>query len=117
MLTPRDRDRQRLACGRSDLNDVGAVTLRPVDHDPVLAGHRHFFLLHSSSASRFTAGAFAFFILSQSGERPERVTESLRFENDAFEAKLAGALSAQKQNEQQGQQERKGHERGNLVCR
>src|SRR5262245_34306677 len=26
----------------------------------------------SSSASRFTAGAFAFFILSQSGERPER---------------------------------------------
>ena len=77
------------------------------------AGH----LPQSSSASRFTAGAFAFFILSQSGERPERVTESLRFENDAFEAKLAGALSAQKQNEQQGQQERKGHERGNLVCR
>jgi hypothetical protein len=29
-------------------------------------------LFHSSSASRFTAGAFAFFILSQSGERPER---------------------------------------------
>jgi hypothetical protein len=26
----------------------------------------------SCSASRFTAGAFAFFILSQSGERPER---------------------------------------------
>src|SRR5262245_61044480 len=27
-------------------------------------------LVQSSSASRFTAGAFAFFILSQSGERP-----------------------------------------------
>jgi hypothetical protein len=38
----------------------------------VLARHRHFFLPHSSSSSRFTAGAFAFFILSQSGERPER---------------------------------------------
>src|SRR5258708_1191481 len=34
--------------------------------------YRHFFLPHSSSSSRFTAGAFAFFILSQSGERPER---------------------------------------------
>jgi hypothetical protein len=29
-------------------------------------------LAQSSSASRFTAGASAFFILSQSGERPER---------------------------------------------
>ena len=28
--------------------------------------YRHFFLPHSSSSSRFTAGAFAFFILSQS---------------------------------------------------
>jgi hypothetical protein len=28
--------------------------------------------LQSSSASRFTAGAAGFFILSQSGERPER---------------------------------------------
>jgi hypothetical protein len=28
--------------------------------------------LQSSSASRFTAGASEFFILSQSGERPER---------------------------------------------
>jgi hypothetical protein len=28
-------------------------------------------LPQSSSASRFTAGASAFFILSQSGERPE----------------------------------------------
>jgi hypothetical protein len=29
-------------------------------------------LPQSSSSSRFTAGAFEFFILSQSGERPER---------------------------------------------
>src|SRR5262249_60347045 len=29
-------------------------------------------LPHSSSSSRFSAGASAFFILSQSGERPER---------------------------------------------
>jgi hypothetical protein len=29
-------------------------------------------LAQSSSASRFTSGAAAFFILSQSGERPER---------------------------------------------
>jgi hypothetical protein len=34
--------------------------------------HRHLPLPHSSSASRFTAGAAGFFILSQSGERPER---------------------------------------------
>jgi hypothetical protein len=40
--------------------------------DAVLVGHRHFFLPHSSSSSRFTAGAFGFFIFSQSGERPER---------------------------------------------
>src|SRR5262249_9648561 len=39
------------------------------------AGH----LPQSSSASRFT-GAFEFFILSQSGERPERYIESLRFD-------------------------------------
>src|SRR5262249_649959 len=56
-----DRDRQRLACGRSELNDVGAVILRPVDHDPVLAARRSTAHLRrsfdqSSSASRFTAG-------------------------------------------------------------
>jgi hypothetical protein len=33
---------------------------------------RQRFLPQSSSSSRFTAGAAAFFILSQSGERPER---------------------------------------------
>jgi hypothetical protein len=45
---------------------------RTVDHDPVFACYRRFLLPHSSSSARFTAGAFAFFILSQSGERPER---------------------------------------------
>src|SRR5262249_13201495 len=34
----------------------------------------------SSSTSRFTAGASGFFILSQSGERPERYIDSLRFD-------------------------------------
>jgi hypothetical protein len=33
---------------------------------------RHLSLPQSSSSSRFTAGAFGFFIFSQSGERPER---------------------------------------------
>jgi hypothetical protein len=54
-----------------NFDDVGAVSLRAVNHDPVLVGRRRFFLPHSSSSSRFTAGA-EFFILSQSGERPER---------------------------------------------
>jgi hypothetical protein len=44
-------------------------------------GHRRQRSLpQSSSASRFTAGASAFFILSQSGDRPERYVESLRFD-------------------------------------
>jgi hypothetical protein len=34
------------------------------------------------SASRFTAGAFAFFILSHSAERPEGYDESLRLETN-----------------------------------
>jgi hypothetical protein len=34
----------------------------------------------SSSASRFTADASGFFILGQSGERPERYAESFRFD-------------------------------------
>jgi len=45
-----------------------------------VAIHRHFCLPQSSSASRFTAGASAFFILSQSGARPERYIECLRFD-------------------------------------
>src|SRR5262249_26762286 len=38
-LSPGDRDRERLACGRSGLDDVRAIIFRPVDHDPVLARH------------------------------------------------------------------------------
>src|SRR5262245_12034765 len=34
----------------------------------------------SSSASRYTDGGAEFFILSQSGERPERYIESFRFD-------------------------------------
>src|SRR5262249_42480885 len=50
------------------------------------AGH----LPQSSSASRFTAGASVFFILSQSGERPERYIESLRFDTMPSSPHLAG---------------------------
>jgi hypothetical protein len=73
-LVPRYRDRQRLACGCPKFDDVCAVSLRAKDHDSIFASlrHRHFFLPQSSSASRVTAVAFGFFILSQSGERPER---------------------------------------------
>ena len=42
------------------------------DHDPIPAGRSHRSLPQSSSASRFTAGAFGFLHLSQSRERPER---------------------------------------------
>jgi hypothetical protein len=42
----------------------------------LLAGH----WLHSSSASRFTAGAFGFFDLIQCGDRPELYGESRRFD-------------------------------------
>jgi hypothetical protein len=44
---------------------------------------------HSSSASRFTAGASGFLLLIQSGDRPDLYRESFR---DAFEAKLAGMM-------------------------
>src|SRR5262245_2901084 len=76
-------DRQRLAVRNAKLNDIGAVALRTVDHDAVLAAQRSHAQLRrsfdqSSSASRFTAGAFAFFILSQSGERPEMMQERER---------------------------------------
>jgi hypothetical protein len=40
---------------------------------------------HSSSASRFTAGASGFFILSQSGERPGAAGRALALGHDAFE--------------------------------
>ena len=40
-------------------------------------------LAQSSSASRFTAGAFAFFILSQSGDRPDtNAIGAFRFESN-----------------------------------
>jgi hypothetical protein len=42
--------------------------VRKADDLALATGH----LLQSSSASRFTAGASEFFILSQSGERPLR---------------------------------------------
>src|SRR5262249_61283380 len=72
-LACRDRDCQRLARRRSELDDIGPVALRAEDHDPVVAGHySRPVLWHSSSASRFTAAAPGFFILSQSGERPQR---------------------------------------------
>jgi hypothetical protein len=35
-LVPGYRDRKRLACGRPKFDDVCAVSLRAVDHDPVL---------------------------------------------------------------------------------
>src|SRR5215475_14478198 len=67
-------DRQRLAVCHAKLDDISAVALRTVDHDAVLAARRSHAHLRrsfdqSSSASRVTAGAFGFFILSQSGER------------------------------------------------
>src|SRR5262249_56518229 len=39
-----DRDCQRLACGRPELNDIGAVSLWAEDHDPVMTtrvSHTH----------------------------------------------------------------------------
>ena len=47
-------------------------------------------LVQSSSASRFTAGALAFFILSQSDERPDRYSGVLPLRHDTFKAELAG---------------------------
>src|SRR5262249_1953791 len=84
-LASRHANRQCLAIRYLELNDVSAVRLRAVDHDPVSAtlrchAHLRRSFDQSSSASRFTSGASAFFILSQSGERPERYGESLRFE-------------------------------------
>src|SRR5262249_61465218 len=38
-LAPRDRDRQHVAVGGQEFDDIAAIVLRAVDHDPVLAGH------------------------------------------------------------------------------
>src|SRR5262249_24909055 len=57
------------------LDDAFAVRGPGIDAERKVSsrrGHVRLFLPQSSSASRFTAGAFGFFILSQSGERPER---------------------------------------------
>jgi hypothetical protein len=40
-LGPGDRDRERLAIGRPEFDDVGAAVLRAADHDSVLAGDGH----------------------------------------------------------------------------
>src|SRR6516164_2523231 len=54
-LPCRDRDCQRLARSRSELDDIGPIALRAKDHDPVVASHyRRLVLCQSSSASRFT---------------------------------------------------------------
>jgi hypothetical protein len=52
------------------LYDVLAVSIPRIDAVSETAAivYRHFFLPHSSSSSRFTAGASEFFILSQSGD-------------------------------------------------
>src|SRR6266568_2137606 len=53
-----------------ELDDVGAISLRAEDRNPVLAGSRYQpFLFESSSAFRLTAARAGFFVLSQSGER------------------------------------------------
>src|SRR5215472_7221737 len=61
-LACRDRECQRLALSRSELDDIGSIALRAEDHDPVVASHyRRLVLCYFSSASRFTAGASEFF--------------------------------------------------------
>src|SRR5262249_12136573 len=62
-LSSRHSDRQRLAVCHAKLDDIGAVVLRTVDHDAVLAARRSYAHLRrplpqSSSASRFTARAW-----------------------------------------------------------
>src|SRR5215469_16321409 len=61
-LACRDRDCQRLAPSRSELDDIGPIALRAEDHDPVVASHyRRLVLCYSSFASRFTASTSEFF--------------------------------------------------------
>src|SRR5215468_10941582 len=65
------------------LHDAFAVRRPAVDAEGEVIsrrGHLRPLLPQSSSSSRFTAGAAGFFIFSQSGERPERYIESLRFD-------------------------------------
>jgi hypothetical protein len=46
----------------------------------------------SSSASRFTAGAFGFLTFSQCGERPDRLGGAKPLGDNAFAAEFAGVL-------------------------
>jgi hypothetical protein len=43
--------------GRPELDNIGPVVLRAVDHDPILAHHRHFLVAPFFLGPRFTAGA------------------------------------------------------------
>ena len=53
---------------KCEFDKMREVPFVPKAHDLALATSH---LVQSSSASRFTAAALGFFILSQSGERPE----------------------------------------------
>jgi hypothetical protein len=55
-----------------DAHQTVVTPTRRLSHQTQRAWGRCFFLPLSSPLPRFTAGASAFFILSQSGERPER---------------------------------------------
>ena len=62
-----------------------------------------------------------FLNLRQSVDLPGAVGESLRFDTmpsrPILQRGLTPLFSAEKKNEYQGQQERKGHDPGNLICR
>ena len=49
-----------------------AFSERPLGRERHFSGYLALCLPQSSSASRFTAGAFGFLTLTQSGDRPER---------------------------------------------
>jgi hypothetical protein len=49
-----------------------ALPERPLGRERHFSGYLALCLPQSSSASRFTAGAFGFLTLTQSGDRPER---------------------------------------------
>src|SRR5262245_40571375 len=86
--------RVSLRSGYGPLGNVGAQTItRPTISWPCAKGRRPatviaIVLLPVFFGSRFTAGAFGFFILSKSGQRP-RAGRVLPLAHDAFEAKEA----------------------------
>jgi hypothetical protein len=61
------------------------LAIKNVSGRRVAGRHQRPLRPQSSSASRLTAGASGFFILSQSGERPERVGRALALRDDAFQ--------------------------------